>query len=57
MRAQGLHRNELHGVDPVGCGVRFSRQSASLLDAVAMGILRPEMSDSLSVAVLQKSLR
>jgi two-component system response regulator HydG len=41
MRIENLHHEESLELDPEGGVIRFAGQRALLLDAVAMGLLRP----------------
>ena len=50
MRAADLDLRELLHVDPEGGVIRFGQQRALLLDAVAIGLLRKELIESLGVA-------
>jgi len=56
MRAQDLDLRELLSFDPGGGVLRFAGERALLLDAVALGLLRKELIDSLGVAAARSVL-
>jgi DNA-binding NtrC family response regulator/predicted hydrocarbon binding protein len=56
MRAADLDLQELLDVDPQGGIVRFAGQRALILDAVALGILRKELIDTLGVTAARAVL-
>src|ERR1700749_2300833 len=49
MRAEDLDHKELLELDPEGGFIRFARQRALLIDAVAMGLLRKYLVENFGV--------
>ncbi len=56
MRVNELDHEEQLGLDPEGGIIRFAGQSALLLDAVAMGLLRKQLVESIGLIAVRAKL-